>query len=83
MNAETEIGAGYAESRTETCLNQKDHVGMRKADAHPFLVLTVEPRFPMLATPPVVAGHSVGNYAILYSAYPHKNDLLLLISAVP
>ena len=80
MNTEAEIEVGYAEGRTEMYLNRNDHIGVRKTDMFmhtPLQSWEWSPRLPALATPPV------GNYAILYSAYPHKNDPLLLLSAAP
>lgn len=77
---------GYAEGRTEVYLNRNDHMGVRKADTAlhtPLQSQEWSSRLLALATPPVLSGFSVGNSAILYSAYPHKNDPLLLPSAAP
>lgn len=77
---------GYAEGRTEVYLSRSDHIGVRKADraVHtPLQSWEWSSRLLALATPPVLSGFSVGNSAILYSAYPHKNESLLLPSAAP
>lgn len=82
MNIETKTGVGYEEGRIEMYINRNDHIGVRKADMvlhTPLQSWERSLRLPILAAPPVLATHSVGNYAILYSAYPPKNDPLLLL----
>ena len=86
MNTEIKAEVEYAEVRTEVYLNRNDHIGVRKADTFlhtPLQSWKWSSRLLALATPPVLSGCSVENSAILYSAYPHKNDPLLWPAAAP